>query len=119
MYCVGGGFTQNLTTGAGTYPKCQDLHYQGTVLTRSNINEDDAIKIAINGSDMEYCPDQLGRKSNSAAFPGTYGYLDYFSPECHYKAGTDYLSSFVTKIEVKEIDWSGDFGKWTWEIWYR
>ena len=119
-WCVGGNFIMNITSNAGgTSPKCTDFYNQadGSVF-RQEVTEDDAIQIAIDGVDMIYCPDQYGR-NGSLNYPGTQGEYTYFDPICHYKAGTDYASSTISVIEIKEIDWSPSYGAWHWEIWYR
>ncbi len=114
-----GGFIFNLDNNNGeTIPTCQDLNYRGTALTRINFSEDDGIKIAINGVDMDYCPDQYGRKSDNANFKGTEGH-PYWGVLCYYKAGIDYTSSTINKIEVKEYDHSDSYGRWNWEIWHK
>ena len=122
-YCVGGKFTMDLvTSGTGTYPKCQDRGFMGSIFHNTeDADEDDGIKLVINGVDMEYCPSQYGDRSNgtTSSYPGVQGEQEYFSPICYYRAGSDYASSTITELQIKEVDWSPSFSTWKWEIWYR
>lgn len=118
-FCTGGNGVLNLSGGAGTYPECQDwqLDAGGATTTYVNItDQDDWIRLVINGTAQQYCPDQLGRVSNSASYPGTYGYVNAFDVFCYYEKNTHWNGD-LTSFKIQEADWSGGYGSWEWELW--
>lgn len=118
-FCAGGNGALNLSGGAGTYPECQDwqLDAGGATTTYVNItDQDDWIRLLINGTEQKYCPDQLGRVSNNASYPGTYGYVNAFDVFCYYEKNTHWNGD-LTSFKIQEADWSGGYGSWEWELW--
>ena len=117
-FCMGGGATLNLLAGSGPWAQCQDASFSGTATTRTNVSDNDAITLVINGTPMTNCPDDSGRASTDSVYPGKWiqqGGTGY----CTYTEGVDWNGGLIKKLDIEEIDWSGSFGYYNWKIWYR
>jgi len=117
-YCVGGNGVLSLDEGTGTNAKCTDYQYQGTTLTKLNSEQDDWIRLSINGIEMNECPDQLERTPNSG-YVGKYGEGFSHGTFCIYSKINGDWTGEITELKIEEADWSGSFGAWEWEIWYK
>lgn len=116
-FCVGGNGTGNrASSGIGVYAKCTDFRYQGTTLTKVNVQPRNWIQMYINGKKMIGCPDMLGRSPNPG-YPGKYGHPD-FDTFCIYDNPT-YWTGNLKSIKIETADWSKSYSTWEWEVWYK
>ncbi|MCP4110438.1 MAG: hypothetical protein GY749_33780 [Desulfobacteraceae bacterium] len=117
-YCVGGDGVLDIS-GSSTrvYARCTDYYYKGETVTKKTKQEKDWIRLKINGKNMDSCPNQLERTPQNG-YPGAYGH-PYFNCYCIYSKNAGHWSDKITQFEVEEADWSDDFGRWEWKIWYR
>ena len=122
-FCAGTDGSQNLAGGTGVYPgicidrRCRGSSCVNTLLTRSNFPSalDDWIRIVINGQvGSGYgCRNPLELSNNIPRYGTTRSGV-----VCHYLKGSNWIGD-LERLQVQEVDWSGSFGAWDWEIWYR
>jgi len=113
-YCVGGdGHGDILGNGGGSNARCMRYDQRGNTESRATITEGDWIQIYINGVKQIGCTTELGR-SAEPGYPGLYGYVGRYAASCSYSVDDE-----LSEIIVETADWSGGYGSWEWELFYR
>jgi len=112
-FCLGGDGNGDFEAGANRNSKCVRQNQQGNTKSKAETEQSDWIQMYINGVKQIGCTDELER-TGTASHSGKYGHVGAFTTSCTYDVNDD-----LTQLIVETADWSGGYGHWEWELWYK